>query len=252
MISRRRFALAGAALTLLRGRASRAQSIGDVETNGVVYHPEVPPKPYAFTDLGGGYFVFEVCNGDYSYSDDQMHMRNRSELVSRFRVDYGQDHWISFARRITKLPAGTHDAILGQIHVPAPHLGPALTLFTNPKGNLAIKLGYKLPLDAVKNLVVWEGGIAVPNRWEKYVIRFRQGKAGTVQVWRNGRHIVGYRGPVGFISEAASSRFQFGVYSAEITALGVVDTCRGVEFANVRNGRTSLLQFVTSPEPLRD
>jgi hypothetical protein len=250
-ISRRRFLIFACGLVPAACLAihSEAQTLGPLTVNGVGYDSLWIANSYAFQDLGAGRYRFQVRNGDHPYATPT---RNRSELLSKTMIPYGQEHWVSFSRKIIDYPNATPEAIFGQIHTPGGRKGPPLVFRVNEHQKLAIQIHYKLPSRRKKVTDLWEGGHPQLGAWEQYVARFRQGDFdGVAQVWRNGIQIVNYTGPLGYPEIRRATRFQFGVYSAEVPGnLSPDATVRTVEFANIRNGPSSLVQYATSPEPV--
>jgi hypothetical protein len=236
-------ALLGVRLTK---KVDSAQPATKYLRDGRSFTTQSPNKPHSIV-LTDQFDRFELRQGD-EWSGDKAGTKNRAELSNDTeKVPWDTDIWLSFAVRLPAaavLKSSAGDGTLINQFVPAGgtndlcfriHSGSPEELVISSRSN---------PLSQV---VFYTGPGLERDVWEHFVVkvRFVQDNTGTLDVWRNGVHIVNLTGLVIGNPQGAPGPtgpyLKYGLYRNASTEHTMID------YANLELGTTDLSARIASP-----
>ncbi|MDB5446839.1 MAG: putative hemolysin-adenlyate cyclase protein [Phenylobacterium sp.] len=191
------------------GRAWRLQSSG---------------APWSARADGENGYRFEIRSGD-QWAKDAFpgHPVERTELSDLDRMPYGKDIWLAFTMEVEPGPPSTADWInLGQLHGTADPGERAVSppwvqrLLRDDRFRVEVRHTLENPVKASPPpTVIFEDPKLERGRPYRFVYHFRisPGPDGMARLWRDGKLVADYRGPIGY-PDKRGPYFKFGVYRA--------------------------------------
>jgi hypothetical protein len=191
------------------GRAWRLQSSG---------------APWAARADGDDGYRFEIRAGDQWAKDIRPgHPVERTELSDLARMPYGKDVWLAFTMEVEPGPPSTSEWVnLGQLHGTADPGEKSVSppwvqrLVEGDRFRVEIRHTQEDPIQAPPTAVtIFEDPKLQRGRPYRFVYHFRISPKpdGMVRLWRDGKLVADYRGPVGY-PDKRGPYFKFGVYRA--------------------------------------
>lgn len=170
---------------------------------------------------GGAYAArFELRGGD-RVSDGW-----RAELRDPYNAPYERDTWYGFSTYLPlDYPDHDYACVLAQWHDQAElgeHSGKPPLAHRIKEGHFYVSL-VSSPTASSQPLhkdIPFETSEAVKGVWHDFVYRVRwsRGDDGEVDMWKDGKRVLEYRGPIGYANEVRGPYFKFGMYCAEDVA----------------------------------
>jgi len=191
------------------GRAWRLQSSG---------------APWSARADGENGYRFEIRSGDHWSKDARKGKTvERTELSDLARMPYGQDFWLAFTMEVEPGPPSTSDWVnLGQLHGTADagerSVSPPWVQRLLPNDAFRVEVRHTLE-DPIKTqptpVVIFEDPKLERGRPYRFVYHFRisTGPDGMATMWRDGKLVADYRGPVGY-PDKRGPYFKLGLYRA--------------------------------------
>jgi hypothetical protein len=191
------------------GRAWRLQSSG---------------APWSARADGPDGYRFEIRPGDHWAKDIRHGSRvERTELSDLERMPFGSDVWLAFTLEVEPGPPSTADWVnLGQLHATAdpdePSISPPLVqrLLRDDRFVVEVRHTLENPVrDTPPPTVIFADPKLQRGRPYRFIYHFRidPGAGGMAQLWRDGKMVADYRGPIGY-PDKRGPYFKFGVYRA--------------------------------------
>jgi hypothetical protein len=177
----------------------------------------------ARSDGESGY-RFEIRSGDRWLKDARMRKSvERTELSDFDRMPYGKDIWLAFTMEVAPGKPSTSDWVnLGQLHGTADAGEPSVSppwvqrLLPNDVFRVEVRHSQEDPIKAPPSRVaIFEDRQLQRGRPYRFVYHFRisTGPDGMARLWRDGRLVADYHGPLGY-PDRRGPYFKFGIYRA--------------------------------------
>jgi hypothetical protein len=173
---------------------------------------------------GDGAYRFEIRSGDHWLKDARAgKLVERTELSDLTRTPFGKDVWLAFTTEVEPGPPSTSEWVnLGQLHATADpgeaSVSPPWVQRLLPDDRFRVELRHS-DVDPIMHspppIVFYEDPKLERGRPYRFVYQFRisPGPDGVARMWRDGKLVAEYHGPIGY-RDKRGPYFKFGIYRA--------------------------------------